>query len=77
MTAQEEMARDMGLEESSDWRPAPGQVLFTGSVEKNSRGYTWKVSAGHEGVPLSDLLTGLREAVDQMIEGFGGPDNGK
>lgn len=46
---------------------------YTASVEKNSRGYTWKVSVGTEGVDWDTAFSGLEIAVADMETRYGGP----
>lgn len=51
----------------------PGTPLYSASVEKNSRGFTWKVSVGSEGVAWNTAFNGIKAAVADMTAEFGGP----
>ena len=52
--------------------PDPGVPLYSLSVERNSRGCTWKVSVGETGLPLLTALAAIDAGVTEMSARFGG-----
>lgn len=65
------MVDDLGLPERAV--PSTNEPLYSVSIEKNSRGYTWKVSVGAEGITWEAAKYALAVAVADMIANYGGP----
>jgi hypothetical protein len=79
MNATDEMVEDNPIVSSLPDFPAPTGFPFapaplvTVSVEKNSRGYTWKVEVSDVGVPANEALATLDYMVNQMGSRYGYP----